>query len=61
MREFMNCLIVNLSNGKFGDCHRAMNYVVYSSFSGLFPFTRDIVVTRASQELNLISKDEELK
>ena len=49
--EFLNCLVVNLTNGRFGNCHIAMNSSFYAWWSFLFPCTRDIVATRACMVL----------
>ena len=42
--EFINCLLVNLTYGKLGDCHRALNTYIYAWWSFIFPFTRDICI-----------------
>ena len=49
--EFLNCLIVNISYGRFGDCHRALNTCFYAWWGFMFPLTRDICVTRACVEV----------
>ena len=50
--EFINCFIVNISNGRFGDTHRALNAVFYAWWSFLFPLTRDICITKDCKEVN---------
>ena len=42
--DFLNCFVVNLSRGNFGDCHRALNTHFYAWWSFMFPFTRDICI-----------------
>lgn len=51
--EFLNCFIVNLTSGYCGDCHRALNYFIYSKWSFLFPLTHDICISKVYKEVKL--------
>lgn len=50
--RFINVLVVNLSNGRFGDTHKALNDSFYNLWVSLFfPFTREICLNKAYKEM----------